>query len=618
MERVNRIRGCFSRGQVALTPIRFGKHLSRVSLLFLFALFTSSILLGQLQKNQGVLIISEVGISHTLTNLIVDQISEQVRQTPNHHVEFYSESLDLMSLPSQFSREDMRDWLQAKYSRYKLDVIVALGPDTVDFLSTYEPAAFAEIPVVICGTSPDQLANPKLRSRFTGTWLKFEPQKTLEVALSLFPDTKHVFVVGGSTVFDRKITSLTKGAFNTLNTQVEIRYLPEMEMSTLTEQLRQLPSQSVVLYTSFFQDAAGVRFPNATKALPMIAAASNGPDFGMSDTYMGHGIVGGYLMGFERQGKMTAQVVSELLDGKKPQEIPIETLPGAYVFDSHELSKWNIAESTLPPESVILFEEPSVWERNKWLWAIILGLSALAAYLLYSRKQLKQAKESQRKLSGRLINAQEQERSRLAREIHDDFSQRLAVMALQLENIAEEVPLSYKEVHRQLHEVEDSASELGSELHALSYQLHSSTLENLGLVSAITAMCREFTAKNGVKANFTSDKVRENVDPDVALCAFRIVQEALRNVRKHSNAKIASVQLLHEGDKLVVRIRDDGHGFDLSQSNNREGLGIRSMEERTLSIGGNFKIRSEFGRGTTIEARVPLKQAGSVAKGHLA
>jgi len=169
-------------------------------------------------------------------------------------------------------------------------------------------------------------------------------------------------------------------------------------------------------------------------------------------------------MGFERQGKMTAQVVSELLDGKKPQEIPIETLPGAYVFDSHELSKWNIAESTLPPESVILFEEPSVWERNKWLWAIILGLSALAAYLLYSRKQLKQAKESQRKLSGRLINAQEQERSRLAREIHDDFSQRLAVMALQLENIAEEVPLSYKEVHRQLHEVEDSASELGSEL----------------------------------------------------------------------------------------------------------------------------------------------------------
>jgi signal transduction histidine kinase len=306
------------------------------------------------------------------------------------------------------------------------------------------------------------------------------------------------------------------------------------------------------------------------------------------------------------------------LDGKKPQEIPIETLPGAYVFDSHELSKWNIAESTLPPESVILFEEPSVWERNKWLWAIILGLSALAAYLLYSRKQLKQAKESQRKLSGRLINAQEQERSRLAREIHDDFSQRLAVMALQLENIAEEVPLSYKEVHRQLHEVEDSASELGSELHALSYQLHSSTLENLGLVSAITAMCREFTAKNGVKANFTSDKVRENVDPDVALCAFRIVQEALRNVRKHSNAKIASVQLLHEGDKLVVRIRDDGHGFDLSQSNNREGLGIRSMEERTLSIGGNFKIRSEFGRGTTIEARVPLKQAGSVAKGHLA
>jgi len=75
--------------------------------------------------------------------------------------------------------------------------------------------------------------------------------------------------------------------------------------------------------------------------------------------------------------------------------------------------------------------------------------------------------------------------------------------------------------------------------------------------------------------------------------------------------------LLHEGDKLVVRIRDDGHGFDLSQSNNREGLGIRSMEERTLSIGGNFKIKSEYGKGTMIEARVPLKQGGSASKGRL-
>ena len=149
----------------------------------------------------------------------------------------------------------------------------------------------------------------------------------------------------------------------------------------------------------------------------MVAAAANAPTFGMSDTYLGNGIVGGDLMSFQEQGKATARIVSELLDGKKVEEIPIRTLPSLYMFDWNQLRRWHIPQSRLPPGSIVLFRGTALWERMKWIWAtviaIILGLSALAAYLLHSRKQLKLARDRHMKLSGMLINAEEHERSRI-------------------------------------------------------------------------------------------------------------------------------------------------------------------------------------------------------------
>jgi signal transduction histidine kinase len=304
------------------------------------------------------------------------------------------------------------------------------------------------------------LGNPRLDSRFTGTWMKLEPGKTLEVALRLFPNTRHVFVVGGSSAFDKVVISLTKEALRSFKTKAEILYLTEMEMGRLLKELQDLPDHSIALNTSFFQDSAGNKFINATKALPAIAAASNGPDFGMSDTYLGHGIVGGHVMPFEEQTKVTAQIVSQLVDGKKVHELPIETIPSVYMFDWHELQSWHISESSLPPGSIVVFREPSLWERYKWTWAtvlaIILGLSALAAYLQYSRKQLQLAKKRERQLSGMLIDAEEQERSRLAAELHDDFSQRLALLALGLENAAEAIRVSPSEASQKLHELVNS------------------------------------------------------------------------------------------------------------------------------------------------------------------
>ena len=510
-------------GQAKRPSVRglaFGWASLLLALVFFVSLSGTTSAQAPLKRN--VLILSDVGMSHSLTVEVTQQIVAGVRETPERHIEFYFESLDLQAFPGMPSPEDAQDWLAKKYGDHKLDVVVAVGPGAIEFLSDDAQTLFRDVPIVICGSSSDQASNPKLDARFTGTWVKLEPEKTLELALHLFPDTRQVFVVGGSSEFDKVVISLTKKALSSVKTKSEIVYLTDMKMNKLLEQLRNLPDNSIELYTSFFRDSAGNKFLDATKALPMVAAASNGPDFGMSDTYIGHGIVGGYVLPFGKQAKITAQIVSELLDGKKAEELPVETLPNEYLFDWRELQHWHIPIASLPSGSVIMFREPSLWERAKWIWItsllIIAALSAVIIYLQYGRKQLKLAKEKQIQLSGLLINAEEQERSRVASELHDDFSQRLAILALGLENVQEATPASFGDVHKQLRELAKSTSELGTDLHTLSHQLHSSTLESLGLVPAVGALCKEFTAKQGIEVDFTSNEIPRSLHPDVALC----------------------------------------------------------------------------------------------------
>ncbi len=281
------------------------------------------------------------------------------------------------------------------------------------------------------------------------------------------------------------------------------------------------------------------------------------------------------------------------------------------MFDARQLKRWNLSEGRLPARSVVLNREPTVWERAKWILlsglAVILGLTALAGYLLYKQKQLNVAKREQTRLSGMLINAQEDERRRLASELHDDFSQRLALLSLGLETAAECIPESPQEANQQLQELMNSAGEIGADLHTLSHRLHSSTLERLGLAAGVASFCKEFTAQQGTQVAFSHRNIPRSVAPAVALCLFRIVQEALRNVKKHSGAANAHVRLERVGDKLHLSISDDGKGFDVKRASDGHSLGLWSMRERVRLVGGRFEIHSETPQGTRIEVWAPLK-----------
>lgn len=572
---------------------------------------------------KSVLIINEVGLAHSASALVTQQLLSELASSPVYQTQFYVESIDSTSFADEASQQRSLALLIQKYQDRKLDVIVAMGPTAIKFLASVSTTFLPDVPVVFCSSTEEQAGHPKLTSRFTGSWMKLEPAKTLGVALQLLPETRHVVVVGGSSTFDRGVQAITKASLNSDPAPVDFTYLTDLEMSSLLERLRHLPVRTIVLYVSFFRDAAGNEFVNATTALPLVSETANAPVFGMSDTYLGHGIVGGYVLDFAEQGRIAASVVSNIFGGKKAQDIPIQSSPSIYMFDWKQLQRWNLSERKLPAGSIILFQEPTLWQRAKWILLagllVILTLGSLTVYLLFNLKQLKLARNEQTRLSGMLINAQEDERSRLASELHDDFSQRLAVLSLGLETAAEMVPESPQEATRQLHELLNSAGEIGADLHTLSHSLHSSTLEKLGLVSGVNAVCKEFVAQQRIPVAFVHDNVPRSVDAGAALCLFRIVQEGLRNVKKHSGASKAQVTLETVDGSLHLSISDDGAGFNVRNLVENQGIGVRSMEERARLIGARFQIRSEPQKGTHIDvwARLP-QQKGAEPANHAA
>jgi signal transduction histidine kinase len=559
---------------------------------------------GQVRKR--VLMISELGESHPAPLLVANSILSALHSDPRFHVEFYWENLD-----TDDWQKEQHDFLVQKFRHHKLDLIVLMGPNAIRFLAGPSKDLFPDVPVVFCCGAPGQIDPIGPHVRFTGSWLQLEPARTLDAALRLLPQTRHVFVIAGQADYDRRLTALVKAAFLSYENKLDVTYLTALRMNELQERVRHFPTHSIVLYLSFFKDAEGREFLNASEALPMIAAASNAPVFGLSDTYLDRGIVGGFVVSFEEQGKIAGRNAIEILGGKLPQDIPIVHGPSVYLFDWRQLQRWKLDESRLPAGSTILFRQPSLWERHKrTLLAgllVIVSSVLLTIYLLFKQKQLTVARKAQEQLSGMLINAQEQERSRLAAEIHDDFSQRLAALSLGLETAAEGFPASWQKTNGQLQELSNAVSEIGADLHTLSHRLHSSTLERLGLVAGVASFCKEFTAQQETQVAFSHHNVPRSVSPDVALCLFRIVQEGLRNVKKHSGAANARVRIETIDDTLHLSISDDGTGFHMADLLDRQGLGIWSMRERARLVAGRFEINSEKRKGTRIDVWTPIK-----------
>jgi PAS domain S-box-containing protein len=225
----------------------------------------------------------------------------------------------------------------------------------------------------------------------------------------------------------------------------------------------------------------------------------------------------------------------------------------------------------------------------------------------------KRAEEELRNVSRRIIEAQEAERLRVARELHDGVNQVLASAKMRLrkvEEIASELKPAAREILSRSHRLIGQALE---ENRRIAYNLRPSDLDELGLAAACQNFCKELRSRTNLSVSCRATRLRHRLPPMVELNLFRIVQEAVNNVEKHAHAKSLRVQILHQGDSMMLQIRDDGRGFNSRQSKAVKGIwrgnGLSNMRQRAMSVAGTCEVESVPNKGTIITVRVPLKKA---------
>lgn len=821
----------------------------------------------------------------------------------NPQFRLYSEHLDLMLFPDSDFQARQIDWYRNKYRHQKIDLVIALGLAS----QTVLPGS----PTIFCNIEPTAQPLAGLPPNSTAVWLSADFKGTLATAARLQPTAHRVIVLSGTTDWDRRLEALARSNLSRSGNNWEIDYWDDISVEEILSRLRKLPKDTIVLYLSIQRDEAG--HPYVPRDLiPVLSAASSAPIYGLSDGFIGFGIVGGSVISFEAEGKHVGQLAERILQGEKPSDIAPVVSASSYVFDWRQLQRFGLSESELPEGSIVRFAVRSPWELyRRWIIggvAFMLVESIFIFYLLLQRSRRKRAesallyelnfeslvselsasfatvrseetdteiekaleklrkflaldrvclyeaspgddrfglrysaaleatpsgpqtfsqhefpwvvsnlrqgrnsvmrrgedlpsdarkegaflarqnytfvaivpmhaaglamgslafasfhegnwsdkvirqfqvlaevfanilarkrienglRESQQRfqtaadtapvmiwmtgtdkrpnffnkqwleftgrnldqvlgegwsesvhpgdlehtlrtyrsscdarqpfsveyrlrrangsyrwvfdagvprhtptgefagyigsciditdriraeqgvidLSGRLISAQEDERSRIARELHDDFSQRLAVLAIQLGQASRSLPKADKALSDSLNAMWERTTELSSDIHKLSHQLHSSKLHHLGLLAAAKSLCEEIGKRHDIQIEFLDREMPEEISPDVGLCFFRIMQEALNNIVKHSGAKQAHVEFVGSPSQIRLRIVDAGVGFDPGSVAAREGLGLASMRERLRLLGGTIALYSSPMEGTEVVAEVPLKQS---------
>jgi signal transduction histidine kinase len=221
------------------------------------------------------------------------------------------------------------------------------------------------------------------------------------------------------------------------------------------------------------------------------------------------------------------------------------------------------------------------------------------------REELRTSAERLFAMAAQLVDSQEEERRRIAGEIHDDFTQRLALVSLKISNLAgKDRGTTTSELDDDLEDVRKSITTVAGDLRDLSHQLHPATLELLGLTRAIRARCDEFQRVRGIETSFQLDASDDDVSQQAALCLYRILQESLMNVAKHAPSAKVHVSLTRSEDQLEFRIRDDGPGFIMSELRHK-GIGLMNMKERARLLNGKLMVSSHPGQGTEVTAQIP-------------
>jgi signal transduction histidine kinase/ABC-type uncharacterized transport system substrate-binding protein len=301
-------------------------------------------------------------------------------------------------------------------------------------------------------------------------------------------------------------------------------------------------------------------------------------------------------------------------------------LPAEAEIDRRHLQALDLRSTAVLPliagSAVLgLFSVGMVRQERRWPDDLISRLQLLAevfANTLERRRAALAARDSElqiRDLAGRVLTAQEEERSRIARDLHDDVNQELAAVSIALSSLGGRLPPgTTSDVGDELAELDTRIATLSESIRHLSHELHPGMLQHVGLVAALRGYCRRFAREQGLAVTFHADGDLGSAPPDVGLCFYRVVQEGLGNVAKHAGAREARVTLEARGRDISLSIVDDGSGFDPGEARSGRGLGLLSLDERVRLVGGRLTVDTQPLRGTELRIVVPLERGQHAAR----
>ncbi len=328
--------------------------------------------------------------------LVLDRSMREAVLAAHPTTALYAEALDMFRFPQAQVEPDVVALLTKKYRDLKVDVVVAAGSPSLQFLLRHADTIWPGAALVFHSVSEQAIPALRLGARITGvpSRLAFEP--TLELALKLRPRTRRVLVIGGVAELDQSVLAAARRDTERWQpSNVDVQYLVGASTPELVKAVRALPDDSVVFFLTVFRDHAGI--PTIPRdVLTQIAPASKAPIFGIYETYVGAGIVGGSIATYSEQGQRAGELVARVLNGEDPRAIGILS-PGApgCVVDARQLQRWDIAERLVPAGCDVRFREASLWDRYRWqilaVLCVVLLQFVLIAALAYSRRHLRRA-----------------------------------------------------------------------------------------------------------------------------------------------------------------------------------------------------------------------------------
>ena len=541
-------------------------------------------------------------------------IVDGIKQVYDGPMDIETEYMDVVL---QDDKEYFNEWsevVRLKYSKYPPDVVIPVFFPAYAFAVMNREMFFPGCPMVFCAVPQSFAESQKSKRNITGVGAQFDNRPSMEVIKKVLPGTKKLLILSGKSRLDIWLSEIAMRQSEIAFPEIEFKALAGLTPAEAALEFVQAGPDTAGLLLSFELDNYGNRM-NTTEYLHELNKVSKVPIFGCYDTILGHGILGGALISPTDFGKTTGKLAGRILNGESADDIPKDySHTYTIAFDHEVLRKLGISESRLPAGAKVINRKPTIWSQyGRYIStgvAALLVQSAIIVSLLLNRSKRIAAEKEAQSLAGRILSAGEEERRYLARELHDDVSQRLAAVSIEtgtLENKMSE----FSEIKEPLGKLKKNLIGICDDLHRMSRHMHPSVLDDFGLSEALRSECGELSQRWGIPIELHCSKRFPEIPKSVALCLYRVAQESLWNAIRHSGGSKITIELKSDAEFVYMDISDDGKGFEPSTVQKTRRLGLASMSERIRLVSGTIRTRSAPGQGVTISVVAPIPEASS-------